>query len=101
MPEPGVEETWRPSFVVLIGLDHDAPSDAPPTCRKLGVVEVQAPNHKVSVSSELRDAARRIGGNTVAEIEQTSAPTERPVLYVGTVMTCPWFTEEAAQQSAR
>lgn len=100
-PDKAVERVWKPSFVILVGLDRDAPTQAPAACRRLGVVEVESPNLKVSVSNELRKAARSIGGNTVASIKRTSPPRDRPVVYAGTVLHCPWFKVPTAAPSSR
>ncbi len=90
-PVEGVDVAWRSSFVILIGVDSDAPKRAPSGCRKLGDADVEAPNLKVSVSDEFRRAARRLGGNAVSGIERTGGSPDRPVIYRGTVLHCPWF----------
>jgi hypothetical protein len=75
---------------VEVGFDRDAPAMPPRACRRLGEVQVEAPNLKVSPTGELRAAARSLGGNTVV-VRRSGPIRDRPVIYVGIIQRCEWF----------
>lgn len=92
-----VTTPWRPSYVVLYGIDPGAPAKPPEGCQERGVVEVWGKGEKAYHYGPFRKAARRLGGNGVSGIRRVRI--ERGVggdtyHYEGTVVSCPLFEEE-------
>jgi hypothetical protein len=88
---PGVKPGWRPSYVVLYGLDPEAPPSIPAKgCEARGQVTVTT-SEKTDESDALRRGAQDLGGNAVNNL-RVLLRDGREVTTVGDVYRCPWPT---------